>query len=264
MPLSEAGKQRIRAWLVDDEELGLKRLARLLSDTGRVEIIGTNTDPEEAVAALNENEVDVLFLDIEMPGLNGFELLARLENKPQVVFTTAYDQYAVKAFEANGTDYLLKPVSPEALDRALAKLERNQGSKGTDYNEMLAQLTRMLEQSRRGGYSYPRRLPSKIGDRVLFVDIDQVTHFYAEGKLTYAATPAKNYVIDDTIAQLESKLDPAQFQRIHRSYLVNLSAVAEIGAWFGGKMIARLNDATRTELPIAKDRVRTLKERLGF
>jgi two-component system LytT family response regulator len=255
----------IRAWLIDDEELGLKRLARLLADTRRVEIAGSSTDPQEALDALSDTEVDVIFLDIEMPGLNGFEFLARLEKKPQVVFTTAYDQYAVKAFEANGTDYLLKPVSPQALDRALTKLERNQSRKGTDYSVMLAQLTAMLEKSRQGGtHSYPRRLPSKIGDRVQFVDVDKVTHFFAEGKLTYAATPGKNYVIDDTIVQLESKLDPAQFQRIHRSYLVNLSAVVEIGSWFGGKMIARLNDAAKTELPIAKDRVRALKERLGF
>src|ERR1700744_6510981 len=115
----------IRAWLVDDEKLALNRLSRMLRDTGKVEIAGARTDPEEALRQLSEMPVDAVFLDIEMPGLNGFELLSRLDARPAVVLTTAYDQYAVKAFEANGTDYLLKPVSPEALDRAIAKLERS-------------------------------------------------------------------------------------------------------------------------------------------
>ncbi len=250
----------IRAWLVDDEALALKRLARLLRETARVEIAGTSTDPLEALESLTEHAVDVIFLDIEMPVLNGFELLAKLEEKPRVVFTTAYDRYAVKAFEANGTDYLLKPVSPEALDRALSKLEQDRGGHAVNYQAMLEQLRSALGHSR----NYARRLPSRTGDRVQFVDLDKVTHFFADGKLTYAATPTKNYVIDDSIVQLEAKLDPAQFQRIHRSYLVNLSAVAEICSWFGGRMIARLNDSAHTELPIARDRVRSLKERLGF
>jgi two-component system LytT family response regulator len=250
----------IRAWLVDDEALALKRLSRLLMETKRVEIAGSSTDPVEALQALTETAVDVIFLDIEMPGLNGFELLTKLEEKPQVVFTTAYDRYAVKAFEANGTDYLLKPVSPEALERAVSKLERHRGGQ-TNYAEMLERLTAALGQA---GRQYPRRLPSKLGDRVQFIDIDKVTHFYADGKLTFAATPGKNYVIDDSIVQLEAKLDPAQFQRIHRSYLVNVSAVAEVCSWFGGRMMARLNDTAHTELPIARDRVRGLKERLGF
>lgn len=251
----------IRAWLVDDEKLALTRLARMLRETGKVEIAGLSTDPQEARKSLNETSVDALFLDIEMPGLNGFELLSRLASAPAVVFTTAYDQYAIKAFEANGTDYLLKPVTPEALDRAISKLERNRNADPAQYRDMLDRLTTALG---RQGQHYPRRIPSKIGDRVQFVDLDKVTHFFAEGKLTWAATPGKNFVVDDSIVQLETKLDPAQFQRIHRAYLVNLAAVAEVCSWFGGKMIARLNDSSHTELPIARDRIKTFKERLGL
>jgi two-component system LytT family response regulator len=251
----------IRAWLVDDEKLALNRLSRMLRETGKVEVVGSSTDPEEALGRLQETPVDALFLDIQMPGLNGFELLSSLATRPAVVFTTAYDHYAVKAFEENGTDYLLKPVSSEALDRAIARLERNRSVDPAEYRVILDQLTAALAQS---GRKYPRRIPSKLGDRVQFVDLDKVTHFFAEGKLTYAATPGRNFVVDDSIVQLEAKLDPAQFQRIHRAFLVNLSAVAEVCSWFGGKMIARLNDATRTELPIARDRAKSLKDRLGF
>jgi two-component system, LytTR family, response regulator len=251
----------IRAWLVDDEKLALNRLSRMLRETGKIEIAGASTDPVEALDRLRETPVDALFLDIEMPGLNGFEFLGRLEIRPAVVFTTAYDRYAVKAFEANGTDYLLKPVSVEALERAIARLERNRPADPAGYRAMLEQLQTALQLQ---GRRYPRRIPSKLGDRVQFVDLDKITHFFADGKLTYAATPNKNFVVDDSIVQLEMKLDPAQFQRIHRAFLVNLSAVAEVCSWFGGKMIARLNDPARTELPVARDRVRKLKERLGF
>jgi two-component system LytT family response regulator len=251
----------IRAWLVDDEKLALNRLSRMLRETGKVEIIGASTDPEEALRRLSETPVDALFLDIEMPGLNGFELLSRLDARPAVVFTTAYDQYAVKAFEENGTDYLLKPVSPEALDRAIVKLERSRTVDQAEYRAMLERLTEALG---RQGRQYPRRISSKLGDRVQFVDLEKVTHFFADGKLTYAATKDKNFVVDDSIVQLEARLDPSQFQRIHRAYLVNLSAVAEVCSWFGGRMVARLNDAAHTELPIARERVKILKERLGF
>ncbi len=251
----------IRAWLVDDEELAIRRLGRMLEATGRVQVAGSSTDPEEALAQLNENSVDAVFLDIEMPGYNGFELLRRLETRPAVVFVTAYDQYAVRAFEANGTDYLLKPVTAETLDRAIAKLERARAVDPDEYRLMLARLTAALDLS---GRQYPRRIASKLGDRVQFIDVDKIPYFFAEGKLTYAVSAGKNFVVDDSIVQLEAKLDPGQFHRIHRGYLVNLTSVAEVCSWFGGKMVARLNDAAKTELPIARDRVRSLKDRLGF
>ena len=117
----------IRAYLVDDERLAIERLTRLLEATGRVTIAGSATDPELALAALRTTPVDVLFLDIQMPGLTGFELLERLDHDVTVVFTTAYDRYAIDAFAVNSLDYLLKPIEPERLDRALDKLERFAG-----------------------------------------------------------------------------------------------------------------------------------------
>jgi two-component system LytT family response regulator len=251
----------IRAWLLDDEALAVKRLARMLEATGRVEVVGASTDTEEALEHLSQTTVDALFLDIEMPGCNGFEFLQRLTTRPAIVFVTAYDQYAVRAFEANGTDYLLKPVTTEALDRAVTKLERTQTTDPEQYRLMLAKLTAALHVSAR---QYPRRIPSRLGDRVQFIDLAAVSHFFAEEKLTYAVAAGKQFVVDDSIVQLEAKLDPEQFHRIHRGYLVNLTAVAEVCSWFGGKMVARLNDAAKTELPVSRDRVKSLKDRLGF
>ena len=119
---------KLRAYLVDDEPLALERLRRLLEQTQRVEVTGSTTEPEQAVAALTADPPDVCFLDIQMPRLDGFDVLARLPSQPIVIFTTAYDQYALKAFGVNSVDYLLKPVEPEALERALNKVERLRGS----------------------------------------------------------------------------------------------------------------------------------------
>ena len=119
---------RLRAYLVDDEPLALKRLGRLLEESGRVEVIGSCTDPVEALSELGCNPPDLLFLDIEMPGMSGFELLARLIPQPMVIFTTAYDQYALRAFEDHSIDYLLKPIERVRLARALEKVERDRKS----------------------------------------------------------------------------------------------------------------------------------------
>src|SRR5438128_6435443 len=116
-------KSPIKAFLVDDEPLALKRLSRLLKATGRVEIVGTSTDPEDALVELSRLKPEILFLDIQMPGLSGFEMLARLLFQPIVIFTTAFDQYALRAFEVNSIDYLLKPIESEQLTRALNKIE---------------------------------------------------------------------------------------------------------------------------------------------
>lgn len=254
----------IRAWVLDDEPLAVRRLARLLEESGRVKMAGSSSDPEETLRLLPHARVEALFLDIEMPGMNGFEFLERLgesmERKPAIVFSTAYAHYAVKAFEVDGAAYLLKPISPEALAHALDRVEKHSVD-AAQYETMLRALRTAMAGSR---HDYPARVASKLGDRVQFIDLDRITHFFAAGKLTWAATPGKNHVIDDSIVQLEAKLDPAKFHRIHRGCLVNLARVDEVVSWFGGKMVARLNDPARTELPIARDRVRSLKQKLGF
>ena len=251
----------IRAWLMDDEELALKRLSRMLKETGKVVIAGQSTDPAQALTELREAAIDALFLDIEMPGMNGFELLRQLDPAPAVVFTTAYDQYAVRAFETNGVDYLLKPVTPEALTRAVGRLSEKASKTDPGFQVMLERLAHAFGQGRA---THPTRIASKIGDRVQFIELARITHFFSEGKLTWAATAGKNYVVDDSIVQLEVRLDPGQFHRIHRGYLVNLASVGEVASWFGGKMVARLNDAAKTELPVARERVKSLRDRLGF
>ena len=220
-----------RVFVVDDEELAVKRLVRMLEATGAVEIAGTATDPRDAIARITD-DIAAVFLDVSMPELDGFAVTRRLPPGALIVFTTAHDQHALRAFETNALDSLVKPVRAEALDRALDKLAR-----------------------RRGG----PRITSRVGDRTHVVELDRVTHFQAEDKLTYAITPESSYIVDDSIAALEERHGPDGFVRIHRATLVRLTAIAELLA---NPPRVRLRESEQV-LQVARDRVRALKDRLG-
>jgi two-component system LytT family response regulator len=256
---------RLKVFLVDDEALALKRLTHLLSETGQTEIVGQETDPTVAVVRLStaplREQIDALFLDIQMPEVNGFELLARLDWQPQVVFTTAFDEYALRAFEVNSIDYLLKPIERSQLERALQKLERRSSASLTDFRSVIEQLAAAMQPVK---HPPPTRIASRIGERVRFIELAQITHFYAHDKLTYAATPDSDYVVDRSINELEQELAASTFIRIHRAILLNTEFVDEIRSWFGGRLVVRLKDGKRTELTVARDRVRDLRARLGF
>ena len=248
----------IRAYVVDDEGLAVKRLTRLLEATGRVEVVGSATDPEAALAFLQRNGVDVLFLDVQMPGLSGFDLLERLSSHPFVVFTTAYDRYAIDAFSVNSVDYLLKPIEPERLERAIDKLEKWTGAR-PDVQALARELASHLRPE-----SALSRIASRVGERTTVLDVARVTHFFSKDKLTFAVTGGREHVVDLTLAELEQKLDPRRFVRIHRATIVNASFVQEMFPGVDGGILVRLRDEQRTELSVARDRVRYLKERLGI
>jgi two-component system LytT family response regulator len=256
----------LRAYLVDDEHLALKRLSRLLKETACVEVVGSATDPAAALKFLNSETVDLLFLDIQMPGLNGFELLARLAVQPMVIFTTAYDEYALRAFEVNSIDYLLKPVEPHQLERALQKLRRlrETGQSLELQSQLQTLMVKLADGFAPAPREFPERISSRIGDRIVFIELDNITHFFSEDKLTYAATESKNHIVDYTINELEQKLAARGFARIHRATLINLRFVDELFKWFGGRMLVRMKDKRHTELTVSRDHVKSFKERLGL
>ena len=254
---------KLRAYLVDDEPLALERLRRLLEQTGRVEVTGSTTEPEQAVAALTADPPDVCFLDIQMPRLNGFDVLAQLRRQPIVIFTTAYDQYALRAFGVNSVDYLLKPIEPEAVKRAIGKIEALRESGQVVQPDIQILLKQITESVREATPKYPERIASRLGDRIWFLDLSDITHFYAEDKLTYAVSDDKVYCVDHAIADLEKELDPRNFFRIHRSTVVNLAWIQEVASLPGGMLNIRLKDAKGTDLTVARDRAREFKMRAG-
>jgi two-component system LytT family response regulator len=258
----------LHAYLVDDEPLAIERLSRLLEKYDSLHVAGSATDPQQAVQFLNgPNDIDVLFLDVQMPGMNGFELLSRLQVQPFIIFTTAFDQYALRAFEVSSIDYLLKPIDAEQLERALKKLGRLRPVVKPDWQrdpELPAVLKELASSLLGRKIDYPRRIASRVGDRISFLDLDTITHFVARDKLTYGVVNGREHCVDQTIADLERKLDPAKFLRIHRAILLNLEWVRQANVSFTGRVAILLKDDRGTQLPVARDRLRLLKSRLDF
>ena len=219
----------IRAFLIDDEPLALKRLARLLDATGLVEIVGRATDPERGYKQVAANEIDVLFLDIHMPGLSGFEVVERLPPGPLVVFTTAYDQHAVQAFEANAFDYLLKPIDPERLARVVERLRARRPARRT-----------------------ARRIPVVAAAGTELIDEQQVHYVQAEGDYSRVHTFDRSHLSTVSLRELETTLSPDRFVRIHRSYLVNVAKVASVRRAGPDRIRLVLDDAARTDLDVAR------------
>jgi two-component system LytT family response regulator len=255
-----------RVFLVDDEALALRRLTRMLEATGRVEIVGQTTDPEAAIEAIRGAAgLDLVFLDISMPGLDGFELCAHLPPGVMVVFTTAHDEHALRAFQTSAIDYLLKPIRQDELVRALDKLDRLRelpaaaaaAGDAPGAHDQLARTMAAILAARA-----PTRIASRLGDKIQLIDLDRITHFIAEDKLTYAVTTERSYVVDPSITELEERYVAAGFFRIHRATLVRLSAIVELASTADGTRV-RLGDG-RTELPVARERARALKDKLGL
>ncbi len=249
----------MRAYLVDDERLAVERLRDCWPRPAASRSSGRDTDPEAALAFLRAHAVDVLFLDIQMPGLTGFELLERLDRNVTVVFTTAYDRYAIDAFGVNSLDYLLKPIEPERLDRALDKVERFAGQAQPDVRTLARELAAQLAPHRR-----LERVASRVGERTTVLDVARISHFTSKDKLTFAVVNGHEHVIDHTLADLETALDARRFARIHRATIVNIGFVQELFPAVDGGVLVRLKDDRKTELSVARDRVRELKQRLGI
>jgi two-component system LytT family response regulator len=246
-----------RCYAVDDEPLALASLERLLRASGRAELVGSQTDPALAITEVSALAPDVLFLDIHMPEIDGFQLLASLRRAPLVVFTTAYDQYALRAFEVNSLDYLLKPINEDRLAGTLARMEERLAAPPAELASLLARLGGAYAQP-----SYLNRVATRKGDRLALVNVDDISHFVSEHRYTYAVTGHGRCLLDLSLGELETRLDPARFLRIHRSAIVNLASVDQISRWFAGRVHVKLKD--QTELTVSRDRVTALRQALGL
>src|SRR6266545_829777 len=220
---------KYRAVLVENEAYSLARLRRLLAgfeDT--VEVVGEATDGQSAVDTIIALAPDLVFLDIDLPGLNGFQVLEKLERQPMVIFTTAFDQHALDAFKTRAVDYLLKPIDAAALERTFAKL-RDMGFHRPELPEALQAL---LDSS---ASRYLTRLSCKVGDRIVLLKLGEILYIQADSKYTSVYTASNDYLIDTPIVELESRLNPNDFVRIHRATVVNVAWIAEIQRSYDGK-----------------------------
>jgi two-component system LytT family response regulator len=241
----------LRAVIVDDEELARGYLRELLREHTEIRIAAECANGFEAVKAIGESPPDLLFLDVQMPKLDGFEVLELIDPGPAVIFTTAYDQYAIRAFDAHAADYLLKPFDAERFERALERAKTRLGERRP---------TADLGVARPPGQR-PERIVVKDGTRVHVIPLDKLD--YAEAQDDYVAlhSGGKQYLKQQPIASLEATLDPARFVRIHRSAIVNLERVARIEPYGKESRLAILTDGAR--LPVSRAGYARLLEAMG-
>jgi two-component system, LytTR family, response regulator len=252
-------KDLLKVFLVDDEPLALTRLAKLLMKTDKIEIVGQTNKPLDALKMIPNLKLDALFLDIQMPELTGFELLQKLENYPPVIFTTAFDQFALDAFEVYSIDYLLKPIAFKRLEKALEKLEKITAEKPEEPTEKIQKLLEHLSPKK----TPLLRLPSRIGRKVQLLNVSEITHFFSEDKMTFAQTlEEKKLPINFSLIELENRLEKDIFIRINRNMIINADFIEDVR--FGNRVIVRLKDAKKTEILVAHERVKALREFLGM
>ena len=251
---------RIRALVIDDEPLAREMIREMLSDDPEVEIIGECINGHEAVAAIRAHAPDLLFLDVQMPELGGFAVLEALEAEhiPFVIFVTAYDQYAVRAFEVHALDYLLKPFDRErfeaAWQRAKAQIRRERTAN-------LDQRILALLEEIKAAPKYLERLVIKTGGRVFFLETDDIYWIEAEGNYVRIHNGQKSYLLRETISGLEAQLDPKKFLRIHRSAIVKIDRIQELQPWFHGEYRVILHNGT--QLTLSRNYRENLQEALG-
>ncbi len=237
---------KYRTLIVEDEELSRNRIRRLLMPYPEdIVILGEAANGVEAVELAKQLRPDLLFLDINLPGMDGFQVLGNLDFQPAVIFTTASNQHALDAFKVHAVDYLLKPIDEEELKRSIEKLRRL-GFNPLEYAESIRRLAASLDSQ------YLNRLTCKVGDRLVMVKLSEVMYFHAENKYTSVITSGKTFVIDMPLIDLERKLNPDEFIRIHRSSIVNLSWISEIRKGFDGKAKVVLLDKQGTELAASR------------
>jgi two-component system LytT family response regulator/two-component system response regulator LytT len=271
---AEQGTIDLRTVLVDDEQLARDELGYLLSQVDAVEVIGQAGNGVEALKAIEQLQPDVVFLDVQMPGLTGFEVARRImEHGPSthIVFVTAYDQHAIEAFEVNAVDYLLKPVDPARLEMALQRARRRisferlnaealNGRIDTGFsNDQLEKIVQLVSerQSRR------ERLAVKVGERFLLVHAEDIIYAsLADESITVVTSQHAGTSNYRTLDELQARLDPAVFWRVHRSHLVNINKIKEIVPWFSRNYILRMKDDKSTEIPVSRMQTRRLREYL--
>ncbi|MCQ2104753.1 MAG: LytTR family DNA-binding domain-containing protein [Fibrobacter sp.] len=250
------------ALIVDDEPLARKRMQSLLEPyASEIEVVGEAGSGIQAIERIKELLPDVVFLDIQMPDMDGFDVLHKLEKDevPLVIFTTAYDNFAVQAFNEDTVDYLLKPVEPERLAAAIEKVRRRLPAAETETAEVGDFSWDKLKDLVNNGAGYMQRLQVKLGDRIIFVNVDEIVRFHSEEKYTTVYTNNNQYVIDTPLVELEKKLNPRDFVRIHRSNIVAIDYIAECRKSDVGRMVMILKDRNATQLLVSRSFVKKVR-----
>ena len=250
----------MRALIIDDERLARSELRRLLADHPQIEIAGEAANAAQARRAIDDLEPDLLFVDVQMPGETGFDLLASLDSVPLVVFTTAYDEYALRAFDVSALDYLVKPIDPKRLARTVDRLldARRDASDAAPTDPTAERRTEERSEGSDPRLSVFHRVFVAEGDRSWLIELGRIRLFQSEGDHTRLYFGDERALISRSLNQLEARLDERAFFRANRSQIINVRAVREIHVWFGGRLLAELEGGHQVTL--SRRRARAFRE----
>ena len=249
----------IRVLIVDDEAPARAHLARLLEDEPSIQVVGAASNGPEALELVEELQPDVVFLDIEMPVMNGFDVLRNMTRTPLVIFATAYDEFAVKAFEQNALDYVLKPLQPQRLKQTVERIHSVLHSGASEYRDSMRDVLTLIEKERGAP---PTKLAARRGKRFILLGLGEVLHITIDDKLVFAHTAKEKFLVEKTVSEMEQMLGDAGFRRISRATLVNMEHVRELVPWFSGTWKLKLE--TGEELDVSRDRARGLTDAMGI
>ncbi len=245
---------KITCIIVDDEKLARDLLCEFLESHDQIEVAATCKNGTEAIKSIEKIKPDLLFLDIHMPGINGFDVLEYISYQPNVIFTTAYDQYAVRAFEKNAVDYLLKPIDEKRFAEALDRVISRKKEASPDLKHLLDEL------SARALPGYSESIFVQKSDKYYRINVDDILYFEASGDYTVISTSNEQYVSSKGISKLESKLDQTLFLRIHRSTIINQNHLSEVEKHFNGGMIAIMQNGKT--FPISRSYVKKIRDNI--
>jgi two-component system, LytTR family, response regulator len=243
---------KISCLVIDDEQLARDLLMEFLESFPDIEVLGQSSKGNEAVADINRQKPDLIFLDVQMPGMTGFEVLEKIAHEPYVIFTTAYDQYAIQAFEKNAVDYLLKPLDEErfklAVNRAVARIQAEQKS----YDELI--------QNVKVGQEYDTHVFVQKSEKLINLPVEDIIYLEASGDYTVLNTKGDQYLSSSGIGKLEEKLNPDMFIRIHRSTIINLNYLKEIEKHFNGGMIVKMQSGK--SFPVSRTYAKLIRKKV--
>ena len=245
----------IRCIIIDDEDLARKHLARLLRAHSDFEIAGYASNGVEGLEAISEVEPNMVFLDVEMPGLSAFDMLAQLRHPPLIVFATAFDKYAIGAFDASAIDYLLKPIQPDRLAQAIERVRATLRKPRDEYESVLRQAISTLHGRP------PPKLAARRGRRIVLLSPGDILYIVVEDEIVFLHTREERFVSDRTLSELGEVLTPAGFFRVSRSAIVNLDHARELLPWSSGTWKVKLSN--KVELDVSRDRARALRSKIA-
>jgi two-component system response regulator LytT len=257
---------KISALIVDDEQPARDELAFLLKGFADIEVAGQGKNGVEAVTLIRDLNPQLVFLDVQMPGADGFAVIKKLAEKkiplPAFIFVTAYDQYAVQAFEVNALDYVVKPIAKSRLERAIVKFRKTVEAEEST-REKIDRLVHMLEKNRQGPQK--TKLIVKTVGRLHLVDSDEVIYASIEdGVISIVTRDFEGQSNFRTVEELQANLDPNTFWRVHRSYLININRIKEVVPWFKSSFQLKMDDRKQTEIPVSRAQTRKLREILNL